>query len=354
MSGPKVVVIGAGVVGAATGWRLAKGGAEVTWLDAGSAVAATPGSMAWINAHAPDDPPFFRLRSRSLAMWRALVDEIDGLPARLAGGLHWEAPREELERLGAAYRDNGLSALMIDRSEISALEPALAQLPDAALLAEAEGAAVPEWIAHAFIEAGRAVGATLVSGRAERIVVKSGRAVGVDMDQDHIAADAVVVAAGSGTPGLLADFDVGLESQDRSGRIIRTNPAPRVTERVMLTPIVHFWQMTDGRFIAGEDFTGGEGSAPQETGAKLCAALEALFPKAGPLRMETHTVRRRPEPQDARPAVGQVPGVDGLFAAMLHSGVTFAPIVSQSLAGAVLDGAGDAEFERYSLARFRR
>src|SRR5262245_8605566 len=74
MAEKKIVVVGAGIVGASIAWHLTKAGAPVTIVDAGDAGGvATPGSFAWINASWGNPEPYFRLRIRSMAEWRRLA-----------------------------------------------------------------------------------------------------------------------------------------------------------------------------------------------------------------------------------------------------------------------------------------
>ena len=51
MKGKRIIVVGAGIIGASIAWHLAKAGAEVTVLEAGEpGGVATRNSWAWINA----------------------------------------------------------------------------------------------------------------------------------------------------------------------------------------------------------------------------------------------------------------------------------------------------------------
>ncbi|MFQ5567527.1 MAG: FAD-dependent oxidoreductase, partial [Paracoccaceae bacterium] len=56
----------------------------------------------------------------------------------------------------------------------------------------------------------------------------------------------------------------------------------------------------------------------------------------------------RPTPADGHPIIGPVPGRDGVYVAVMHSGVTLAPGVAELVAGEVLEGA-----EADLLAPFR-
>ena len=95
-AGPKVVVIGAGVVGAAVAARVAQGDARVTVLDEGAPERrATLASLAWINSNSAWAPRYHALRMRSLALWRRQLEASPGFSARLNGGLCWGATPEE-------------------------------------------------------------------------------------------------------------------------------------------------------------------------------------------------------------------------------------------------------------------
>ena len=350
----KTIVIGGGVVGASIAYHLAKRGGAVTLLDPNDeSQRATRGTMGWINAHAHEDRPFFELRVKSMRMWRTLIDEIPGLPARLGGGLNWDDPLEERAARLEAYVANGLSARMVSADEIRALEPAIGAPPAEATLAEDEGVVFPERIAGALADAAETHGAIRRADQARGVAVSAGRVIGVDLEDGRLEADAVVIAAGLATPTLLEPFGAPLPTKGAEGLIIRTQPVAPMTTRMMITPGVHFWQMDDGAFIAAEDFMGGDTAPPvDEVGPKLCARLNALFPAAPALNVASWTVRRRPDPQDGRPAIGPVAAVEGLYAAMLHSGVTFAPAVGAALAAALLDGRIDPDFGRYAINRF--
>jgi D-amino-acid dehydrogenase len=62
----------------------------------------------------------------------------------------------------------------------------------------------------------------------------------------------------------------------------------------------------------------------------------------------------RPVLPDGLPAIGQVPGKDGLFVAAGHSmlGITLAPTTAALLAPAILEGQPSLELAPFSLARF--
>jgi glycine/D-amino acid oxidase-like deaminating enzyme len=69
--GPKVMVVGIGIVGASIAWHLACRGAGVIVVDAGEPGGiAKRHSWAWINASWGNPEPYFRLRIAAMEEWR--------------------------------------------------------------------------------------------------------------------------------------------------------------------------------------------------------------------------------------------------------------------------------------------
>ena len=55
----------------------------------------------------------------------------------------------------------------------------------------------------------------------------------------------------------------------------------------------------------------------------------------------------RPLPHDGLPLIGPVPGVEGVYVAAMHSGITLAAIVGQLVAQEVGSGEESSELSRY-------
>ena len=70
------------------------------------------------------------------------------------------------------------------------------------------------------------------------------------------------------------------------------------------------------------------------------------------LTLDFHTLGYRPMPSDGFPIIGRAAGVDGLYVAVMHSGITLAPVVGLFAAEEVLDGRRDPLLAPYGLSRF--
>lgn len=352
---PRIAIVGAGIIGSALAWSLAMRGAQVLVVDEGVAAnRATRGSFAWINAHRPGDSHYFDLRLHSMRLWRDAAARIDGLPMRLGGALNWEEPPETIEEVARALDEGGNPARLVSRDRIAALEPNLSAPPEIAIDAPDEGVADPDSIAQAFLDAATAAGAQLRGDVTVRgIATVAGRVTGLETDAGLIGADRVVIAAGAATPALLRGVDVALPMRTPLGLLVRTNPVPKVSNRILTSADLHVWQMDDGRLILGEDFGGtpvGENRA--ETEARVLARAQGYFAGTGTLRVHSSTLAGRPVPQDGYPCVGPVPGIDGLTVATMHSGITLAPVMAAHLCVMLLDDADIPALAPYGIARF--
>ena len=349
---PHVAVIGAGIIGASIAWHLTRSGARVTVIEAEETAGglASRASFCWINAAAGNPQPYVALRLASISGWQRLADAVAGIDARFPGGIAWDLPRGELEAYCAEHRSWGYDIRLIERAEIARLEPGLIDPPEVAALAADEGMVEAAGAARALIAAS---GVTLRSGESVKSLrVSNGRITGVK-GLEEIAADAVVVAAGIATPGLLATAGIDFRLATPPGLLLYTAPHERLIEHLLVAPGLEVRQGGDGRLHAGLDFVGTFDEArPENTMMEVMATLRAMLKGADRLRPDGFTVGERPTPPDGFPALGAVPGIAGLYVAVSHSGVTLAPVIGDMLAREILTGEVDALIEPYRFQRF--
>ena len=190
---PHVLVVGAGIIGAAIAWHLARDGARVTLVEAGEpGGVATRRSLAWINASWGATEPYFRLRLHALAEWRQLAAELPAIRVGWTGGLLWDQPPEVLRTYATRHAGWGYDVRLVDRAEAARLEPALASPPELAVHAPGEGAIEPLATALALLADVRRMGGELVAERPVLALARrAGRVVGVETATGTMTADLV-------------------------------------------------------------------------------------------------------------------------------------------------------------------
>jgi glycine/D-amino acid oxidase-like deaminating enzyme len=342
-----VGVVGAGILGAAAAWYLAQGGARVTVYEAADQPGglATAGSFAWINASWGNTPAYRALRMASMQDWRDLGAQVPGAAPHWCGGLLWDLPEPELRAFADEGAAQGYPLTPVDAKGARALEPALADPPPFALHAPLEGMVEPAAAARALIEAS---GARVVTG-AVTLDQTGGRVV-LHGEGGPLPHDAVVLAAGIATPGLLAGLGLDLPMSAPQGMLAWAAPTPRLLRGLVMTPDIHLRQTPGGQIVIGADFAGGGAAGPEAAEALVALARRALI-GAEALRLERLTLAARPTPGDGFPVVGPV-GPAGLHVILTHSGVTLAARLGHATAAAVLRGQDEPLLAPYRPARF--
>ncbi|MBY0317168.1 MAG: FAD-binding oxidoreductase [Reyranella sp.] len=344
---PEILVVGGGIIGASIAWHLADRGARVTVIDGGEPGGiATRNSWAWINVSWGNPEPYFRLRAQAMEEWRRLEREIPAVRVAWTGSLNWELPGDRLEAFAAQHAAWGYDVRCVGRDEAARIEPSLADPPELAVHAPREGAVDPLDVTRVLLSAACERGAMLAAGRfAQSIEVRGGRVVGVDTENGRLIADTVVVAAGAGAAELAATAGFVLPVSAPPAVLAATRPMPRLLNGLVMTPELQLRQAADGRLVA---------AASAEAAVDLLAAMKALFrPNRTTMDLDFQIVASRPIPRDRLPLVGRAVGIDGLYFAVTHSGITLAPALGSMAAEEILAGRRHPLLDPFGLARLQ-
>ncbi|KAI1080164.1 glycine/D-amino acid oxidase, deaminating [Whalleya microplaca] len=353
-SSPHVVVVGAGIIGASLAYHLTKKGAKVTIVASELGGVATPDSFAWLNASWSNPKFYFEFRRRSMAGWKQLASELPDLPIQWCGSVTWDLPSDQLETYLSQHSSWGYDIRRIERQAIEEAEPSLepGSVPDWALQVAEEGAVEPVAAARLMIADAEARGASVLTASVTGFIQRDDHIVGVVTSSGPIEADHVVLAAGTGSVPLCASVGITLPVSSRPGLLVHSQPTEKRLKGLVIATKLHMRQTADGRVIAGAEFAGGKpGSDPKATATGLFAKVKGILKESDALEMEFFTVGQRPTPKDGLPILGPS-GLKGLTLAVMHSGVTLAPIVGSLIANQVVTGDSDPALSAFTLNRF--
>lgn len=352
---PRVIVVGAGIVGASTAWHLARAGASVTLVDAAAAGGvATPNSFSWINSNPSFARPYFELRHRAMSEWRRMAEALPELPVSFSGALYLPRPGLDIEAFAAEHRSWGYRISIVDGARARELEPSLALDVPLAAWAEDEGAAEASDVAAMLASAAQVSGARLLmETKVERLALTDSGVRGVNTSEGLIEADDVVIAAGAATPQLLAGVSFALPFTTPPGLLAHTMPLPPVLRSVLLADSLHIRQKRDGAMVLGWNSEGeGLEDEPESGGRELLRRLALTLRLPAEPILERITTGYRPTPGDGLPVIGRIPGMEGLYAAVMHSGVTLAPAAGMLAAREILEGDRDPLLAPFGPERF--
>ncbi len=338
--GPKVLIVGAGILGCSIAYQLQQAGARVMVLDAGLP-AATPASFGWINASYYLNEDHFRLRVEGIEAYRRVACDFD-LPINWSGCLSWEGPQETFEARLNDLHALGYRVEEVDTERFAALEPHLAAPQERCMWLPDEAAAEPAALAACFLSAAQNLGTRLVRGVAVRGVKRHGGAVtGVCTDAGVFDTDHVVLAAGVNTPALLSDLGVSVPMLHRPALVIRTLPIAPTVNHILVSDLGEVRQLPDGSLMlpaaVGHQRDDDE-AAPDDLGRvadETLARLQLLFPGTS-LSLAEVMLAYRPMPQDGLPVAGSV--CEGGYVATMHSAITLGAVMGELVSREVLQG----------------
>ena len=256
----RVVVAGAGIIGANIAYRLARRGAAVTLLDRSApGTGTTANSFAWINAK-KSPRPYHTLSAFGIEAWRVLDQELHGeLPLVWGGSLEWITEADRAARLvevNRQYQSWGYPVRAIDAAGLTALEPhvrvdGLRQ----GFHAETEASVDPQGAAE--------------GDRRARHGRRGDRAAPVDGDRARRAGRALARHAHvdrrrrgrragdrlrQRPPALAALAGIEVPLTRSAGVLVHTAPQPPAIGHVVLSPLGQIKQKRNGRFVTGADF----------------------------------------------------------------------------------------------------
>ena len=372
----RIAVVGAGILGAAIAWRLARRGVSVVLIDKGQpGHGASSHSFAWINAGGKEPIGYHNLNRRSMEMWPRFAAAIgdggdpDSVGLRWGGKVSWESDAAAAEALAGRVRllqSWGYPTRLIDADELELLEPAL----DVGEVAAAEhssneGQVEPQMVVDACLRRLTELGCEVLDNTEVTGFEQSddGRIHVIGTSSGDLEADVVVAAAGTGTTHIAALAGVSVPQARSPGVVIRTNPLPRLLESVPVVyapaldparPEIHLRQCADGRMMIGEGDQ--ESLAEDDTQAHaddLLARASRYLPGLSGTRAVPVPVGWRPMPLDGYPVMGFASEAPNLYVAITHSGVTLAPALSQLAAQEICDGTpAEAVLGPYRPQRF--
>jgi glycine/D-amino acid oxidase-like deaminating enzyme len=226
-----VVIVGAGIVGAACADEFVQAGLRVAVIEVGQigggATAAGMGHIVVMD----DSEAQFALTNYSQQLWRALAAELPKDTEYEECGTMWVAADEEemdeVRRKEAFYVQRGIPAEVLDARQLAESEPNLRDGLAGGLRVPQDGVTYPPCGARFFIERAQARGARLFQGKP--VIELTGKGARLS-DDSFIAAGFTVNATGSWAPELTP----GINVQKRKGHLVITDRYPNFVRHQLI------------------------------------------------------------------------------------------------------------------------
>lgn len=362
----RAIVIGAGVVGASVAYHLATAGMEVQVHDSGRPGGGTSGaSLAWTNAVDRIPEHYFRLSQLAMAAHRSLQIEVGRTWQHGTGMLEFaddDQGQQVLEDRMQRLRAWGYPVQRLTVEQACRVEPNLTldarRVPWVAAFTDDRWVQVTVMIG-ALLAAARHAGASVHPNSPITGVTRSGgRVTGVSLvSGDEIDAEVVINCAGPWAAEVGSWFGLELPMHRQPGLILVTQPAATEIRGVIRAPGLEVREDGGGRVLLNALFAEArlEGDVAPSVDAPV--SREALSRARGLIRgldgveFEVSRLGQRPMPDDGRPLVGPVPGLDGAYVVATHSGVSLSALLGRMVADEIARDTIQPELDELRLDR---
>ncbi|WP_414166540.1 NAD(P)/FAD-dependent oxidoreductase [Streptoverticillium reticulum] len=372
-----VIVVGAGMVGAACAHYAARAGLRVTVIDRGSVAGGTTGAGEGNLLVSDKEPgPELELARLSARLWTELAAS---LPERIEyepkGGLVVAADEAEaaaLRTFADRQRAAGVTAEEIPADRLHDLEPHLAPGLAGGVHYPQDAQVMPALAtAHLLRAAGERIRLRLGEEVTGLLTGTDGALRGVRTPRGDVHAPYVVNAAGTWGGELARLAGVELPVLPRRGFVLVTEPLPRVVRHKVYAADYVADVASDSAALQTSAVVEGTPAGPVLIGAsrervgfdrtlspqalqRLAACATALFPVLGTVRAMRAYTGFRPYLPDHLPAIGPDPRVPGLLHACGHegAGIGLAPATGLVVARCLTGGEPSLDIGPFDPGRF--
>ena len=172
------------------------------------------------------------------------------------------------------------------------------------------------------------------------MALAGGRVAGVQTDQGVVAAEVVVVAAGAEASTLCLPLGFSMPVDQSPALLLRFRTPRALVNGVVSTPDIEVRQESNVVLLATADYAEASGeNDPTSVARRTHASIKGRLRGSDEIALDGVAVGVRPIPADRSPIVGFAPGVEGLYVAVMHSGVTMAPLIGRLATVEILEGA---------------
>jgi glycine/D-amino acid oxidase-like deaminating enzyme len=375
------IVIGSGIVGAATAYFLAARGIAVRLIDAAAPAAEATGAADGAVSVASKRPgPMMTAALKGVQLYAQLAEEglFAGAFKRRSTFIVGASDEEctVLETHFAALAGAGVKVETLSQSGLRQNLPALSTEVKMAIEVHGEGHAIGYQIVHRLLSASGIVVDRGMRVDGFRFEVGGRRVTGIETNKGSLTAGAVVIAAGNGSaellglPGVLTPRKGQLLVTERAPALNASMPGAIMSGHYLLskgsqkaghTPPPRglglvIDPLATGQFLIGgtrEDFGNRETNDIDAVSRILIAAVK-LVPDLANHRLLRSFSGVRTAVIDGLPLVGRIPGIDNAFVAtgFEGDGICLGPITGKSIVLLICGEDPEINLAPFDPARF--
>ena len=358
-----VIVVGAGVIGTACAYHLARRGARVLVLERSHLAAGASGATAgMIGASGGVPEPLYPLVVEGERLIVEAARDFDREPEIVKGGALLTAVSERGAK-GLAYvaaRDHklGIESVILDADEARRLEPLFSDAVKGALHRPNAYQLNPFLLCRGYLEAAIRQGAAVRYGVSVKDVQIDGKGIRrVVTDDGDFECDWLINAAGAQSPEIMGSSGWALPVEPARGQIVITEAVGPLTRHTINSPgHLYIRQTARGNFLMGShtEHVGFDKRITLEKPTTYARGLVRIMPMLARLKAIRIYAGWRPMSSDDLPILGPLPNCPRFVMATGHcrSGVIYSAVTGKLIAELLVDGTTQLPIDDFSIERF--
>lgn len=367
-----VGIVGGGIAGLSTAFRLIQMGHSITIYDPAPSTGAShaaAGMLAPASEVNFNEMPLLNLMQRSNEFWDDFADQIEmasgeSIGFRSEGTLvvgYDQNDARELMRLSQFQVQLGIEVIQLTRTQTKELEPALSSSMAYSALIKSDRQLNNRQLMEALTKALLSLGAHFVPKRVDGLKRNSDGNFTIDLiDSTQASPDIILLAPGAylnsikGLPNSIAN-----SIRPVKGLILRVSsrgitPMVHVIRARVQGKVVYLVPRSDGEIVIGatQEEVGFDDTTKIRSLAEMIVSATLLVPEIGEANLNEHTVRFRPGSIDNAPIVGQYQNTN-LYLSLGHfrHGILLSAAISHALAESINSGGKQSELETFGPDR---
>ena len=353
--------MGGGIVGASFAYHAHLNNIKkislITETIPGDNQQATTNTWGWVNGYASNDEEYATFRLASLNYWPKLIENINDISTTSKGAFFWDLKETDIFKTIDQHQNWGHSVSIKQETELEKNLPNLFHKPKNAGYGKNDLAVEATEISKKLFEKSHA---NLLKKKVTELIFEKNEVKGVQTENEKIYADEVILATGLGTPEILKSINIKFIMRSSLGLLAYTNPLPPLLNHPITGIDFHVRQDNQGRLVIGGRF---DDDASKEN--DLVAVAKMLVKEItsrinfdGEVSLDHYTVGKRPLPIDGRPKIGRLKNsvgefIKGVYIAVMHSGVTNAPMAGKLGIEEIISGKQDKLLTTFSTHTIR-
>ena len=351
----ETIIIGSGVIGCGIAYHLSEvqsGGILV--IDKEFPLSGTSGSThAWVWIHSKSPSWYAEFSMHSAKLYEHLQGKIGDFEFCRAGGMSLLFTEDEIkqaQKWAECQRKVGIEIEVLCRDEALAREPALSPDILGAMYSKADGNVNPMRLVDLYMRSSKKNGVTYEYYNPVTGIEKKQGSFIISTEKGTVSCKKLVLSAGIWTKQLGRMLGIHVPVESVRGQIIITEPlAP------LLKHTLSFMRQTsNGEVLIGasKENAGFDRRSTLDVMIETAKMGVKMVPDLAKARIVRCFSGLRVMPADELPILGTVPGIEDLYIAVTHGGITLSPLVGTLMTELIRSGETSIPIERFNITRF--